>query len=245
MKHLRLIAEVVLLALTTVMPALPANAQNGGTAKKAAAPKFYWCWAATLRPDTRYGSPGKNKAWYSTVFSGDFPTGNVNTGFRAFIGKNYNDDVMATGVGPGECGSYASRAAAESSKNQNVIWRRDDNGFNIVDTAWSYGTNLWECRILTNGMVDEELTLSLYPDGTPATAGEAVWGYLKTPVYSKGSREHDTWYREPDGTLVVSIYFVNEVVDTFYMRLMGGKLAGYFDSSDSRNKHTPISCERW
>jgi hypothetical protein len=122
-----------------------ANAQTHATSAQAPRMKFYWCWAATLRPDTRNGSPGQNKVWYSAVFSGDFPIARVKSAFRANIDKDYHDDVMATGVGPGECGSYDSRAAAESSKNQNVTWRRDDNGMQVVETGWSYGEATLSC----------------------------------------------------------------------------------------------------
>jgi hypothetical protein len=103
----RLIAEVVLLVSTTVMPALPANAQKSAPP---ASKSYIVCWAANLNAGFHTDNEGVGRfqlKYYSNIFTGQSSQSQQTTiqnAFTKYLLQTYPKD----NTGPGRCGFYGS-----------------------------------------------------------------------------------------------------------------------------------------
>jgi hypothetical protein len=193
---------------------------------------YMWCWAAQLRPDV-----DREKTFYSQIFPTPANAANIGNAFGTWVHKTYRYDFNATGIGNGECQSFVSEDAAKESEQQYIDeWNRHGQVFHpqmtmiAIPTIWRYGTTAWwDCGEL-KATYDEfeqagensyDVAISLRPDGSIDYFGIGILAAYWRPVLVKGGKEPAQWYRQPDGTIFLTMS-VGQEKRTFYIKLRAG-----------------------
>jgi len=193
---------------------------------------YMWCWAAQLR-----FSGDQERTFYSQIFPTPSNAASVGNAFGTWVHKTYKYDLNATGIGSGECQSFVSEDAAQESRQLYIdAWKERGQAAHpqvstlAIPTIWRYGTTAWwDCG--ESDATYKELSLanedsygpavSLRPDGSLDYFGMAVFGGYWKPLFVKGGKEPGQWYRQPDGTIVLTMS-VGQEKRTFYIKLRAG-----------------------